>query len=58
MSSTNCIDDGDERCAALARVIRGLEAVAARESVDPANVYMPGDELFLDPFGRQSASSR
>ena len=52
------MDDGDERCGALARVIHSLEADAARKSADPADAHVPGDELFLDPFDRRSASTR
>ena len=58
MSDTHCMDDGDERCGALARVIHSLEADAARKSADPADAHVPGDELFLDPFDRRSASTR
>jgi hypothetical protein len=58
MQNPHAVDDGDERCAAFARVLHGLEAAGAPARDEARDARIPGDEIFVDPFDLRSASSR
>jgi hypothetical protein len=58
MTKSGAAREREERQNAVARVIQRVQGMKAEPGSEGRDVHVPGDELFLDPFGLGGASSR
>lgn len=58
MTKSNATGENEDRQSAVARAIQRIQVMRAKPGSEGREVHVPGDELFLDPFGLGGASSR